>query len=797
MLKHYLLIAWRSLKKNRLFTFLNAIGLASGIAVALLLMLYAKDELSFDKYHSKASLIYRVGLTATFDNKSERWANTPNVTGPAMKAEIPEVEEQARLLYHDYGKTAFVNTADKKFSEKKLYWADGSLFKIFDIKFLRGNPAEALNDPKKIVLSKSTAYKYFGKEDPIGKLVKVDNKYELEVSGVYEDFPGNSTIDAELIGSFSAIEWANKNLVWSNASYETYILVKPNSSPASIEQKLKQIVDKNVAKNDQWFSFWLQPLTDIHLGSGDITNSSTTRVGDASQVKILIILAIVVLLIASINYMNLATARSQMRFKEVSINKTVGASKFQLAGRFYLETALLLLIAIFISIGILAAGLPLFNRLAEKSLSFNSIFSVDVIGGLLIMAVLIILIAGSYPAFYLSSFRPKELLHTTFRKSSGAGLFRRSLVVVQFVASVVLIISTVIFFQQLKFIQNKKLGYEPTQVVAITTAAAQNALEIESLINAYKSHSTVVDVCRAQTYPGNGGSGRTIYRPDNLDKGAFIRTNRVTSEFVKVLGLKLLAGNTLPAIKSDKDTTVQVVLNKEAVDFMGYTPEQAIGKEATNLFWEKRTIIVGVVDNFHFESFHKPIGAYGFHNNDSEWRPYLLVKTTTANLSKTMEQLESVFRKQVPNSAFEFTFIDQFLNTLYKKEQNTAQVVLVFSGLAILIACLGLFGLASFTAEQRTKEIGIRKVLGASLQNVVGLLSKDFLKLVLIASLIAVPVAWYMMQEWLKDFAYRVQLSWWVFAIAVLAALFVALITVSFQAIKAAVSNPVNSLRSE
>ncbi len=419
------------------------------------------------------------------------------------------------------------------------------------------------------------------------------------------------------------------------------------------------------------------------------------------------------------------------------------------------------------------------------------------IGGLLITTLLITLIAGSYPAFYLSSFRPKELLHTTFRKSSGAGLFRRSLVVVQFVASVVLIISTVIFFQQLKYIQNKKLGYEPTQVVAITTAAAQNAQEIESLINAYKSYSTVVDVCRAQTYPGNGGSGRTIYRPDDLDKGAFIRTNRVTSEFIKVLGLKLLAGSTLPSVRSEKDTTVQVVLNKEAVDFMGYTPEQAIGKEAKNLFWEKTTIIVGVVDNFHFESFHKPIAAYGFHNNDSEWRPYLLVKTTTSNLNKTMEQLESIFKKQVPNSAFEFTFIDQFLNTLYKKERNTAQVVLVFSGLAILIASLGLFGLAAFTAEQRTKEIGIRKVLGASLQNVVGLLSKDFLKLVLIASVIAVPVAWYMMQEWLKDFAYRVQLSWWVFAIAVLAALFVALITVSFQAIKAAVANPVKSLKTE
>jgi len=797
MFKQYLLVAWRSLKKNRLFTFLNAIGLASGIAVALLLMLYAKDELSFDKYNSKADRIYRVNLTATFDNKSEKWANTPNVTGPAFKDGIPEIEEQTRLLYHEYGRTAFVNSDENKFAEKKLYWADGSLFKIFDIKLLKGNPATALVDPNKIVMSQSSARKYFGNNDPIGKILKIDNKYDLEVTGVYEDFPGNSTIDADLIGSFSSVKWANKSLVWSNASFETYILTKPNSSQASIERKMKQILDKNVPVKEQWFSFWLQPLTDIHLGSGDITNTSTKRVGDASQVKILIILAIVVLLIASINYMNLATARSQMRFKEVSINKTVGAGVWHLAGRFYLETALLLVIAIVIAIGLLAVGIPLFNQIADKTITFRNIFSADVITGLLLMAFVITLIAGSYPAFYLSSFRPKELLHTTFRKSSGAGLLRRSLVVIQFVASVVLIISTVIFFQQLKYIQNKKLGYEPTQVVAITTAAAQNKEQIESLMNAYRSQSTVIDVCRAQAYPGIGGSGRTITRPDNSDKGAFIITNRISPEFTKVLGLKLLAGTTLPKVKAEKDSTVQIVLNKEAVDFLGYTPEQAIGKEAKDLFWQTKTIIVGVVDNFHFESFHQPIRPYGFHNNDSEWQPFLLVKMNTATLSKTMQQLESVFKQHLPNSAFEFTFLDQFLNTLYRKEQNTAQVVLVFSGLAILIACLGLFGLAAFTAEQKTKEIGIRKVLGASLQNVVGLLSKDFLKLVLIASLIAVPIAWYMMQEWLKDFAYRVHLSWWVFAIAVLSSLFVALITVSFQAIKAAIANPVKSLRSE
>ncbi|MVM30787.1 FtsX-like permease family protein [Spirosoma sp. HMF4905] len=801
MLTNYLKIAWRGLLKNRLFTFLNLVGLATGLAVALLLMLYVKDELQFDKYHTNADRIYRVKATVSFDGKTMKWANSPNAVGPAMKADIPNIEQQVRLLRHDFGQTAFVNSGDKKFAEKNLYWADGTLFDIFDIDLIKGNPKTALDGPHKVVLSQATADRYFGAENPIGKILNVDNKDTLEVTGVYANFPGTSTLDADMIGSFSSVRWA-QHPSWSNASFETYLLLSPQANPAQIEQQMSVVLNKNVPKSDQYFTLSLQPLTDIHLHSADITNANTTRIGDFQQVKILLILAIVILLIASINYMNLATAKAQIRFREVGVIKTVGASMRHLVTRFYLETGLMMSLALALSVGLVALSLPIFNQLTGKQLPFQALLSPEVVGGLLLIGLIITLIAGSYPAFYLSSFSPKYLLSTTFRNQSGAGLFRRSLVVIQFTASVVLMVSTFIFYQQLQFIQSQKLGYEPTQVLAIMTSAAKDKTQIDALMNDYRSLSNVVDVCRAQTFPGYGGSGRTLSKSDNpngnnASDGMAIRTNRVGNEFINVLGLKLLAGHTLPAIKDPKDTTVQVVLNKTAVDYLGYTPEKALGQKAHNLFGWDRAEIVGIVEDFHFESLHVPIGAYAFHNGDTEGRPYLLIKTKTAHLPATMRQLESVFQKDMPDSAFEFTFLDDFLNTLYRSEQRTAQVVLVFSGLAILIACLGLFGLAAFTAEQRTKEIGVRKVLGASVFSIVGLLSKDFLKLVVVAILIASPLAWYTMHQWLQDFAYKIDIEWWMFVVAGLLAVGVALLTVSFQSIKAALMNPVKSLRSE
>ncbi len=798
MLRNYFKIAWRSLVKNRLFTLLNGLGLAVGLAVALLLLLYAKDELAFDRFHRNADRIYRVGLTATFDGKSMKWGNAPNVVGPTMNAQIPDVQAQVRLLRHNFGQTAFVSTTNRQFAEKTLYWADSSLFSVFDVPLVLGNAATALAGPDRVVLSQSAAQRYFGAENPLGKVLDVDHNLHLEVTGVFADFPTTSTLDADLIGSFASVKWASNptNQSWSNASFETYLLLHPQANIPAVERQMAAIVVKNVKKEDRWYALWLQPLTDVHLHSADLTNTNTTRVGDAKQVNILLILAVVVLAIACINYMNLATAQAQVRSKEVGINKAVGATRAQLVGRFYAETVLVVGGAILLSLVFVAVGLPFFNNLAGKTLAFSALLTSGMVLSLLGLGVAIALLAGLYPAVQLSAFSPRHLLNATFRRHSREGWLRRTLVVAQFTASLVLMISTLIFYRQLQFIQQRKLGYEPSQVVAITTAAAQNAAQIDALTNAYRNLSAVESVCRAQVYPGMGGSGRSISKPNDKKSSTFINTNRVGPEFVQTLGLKLLAGRTLPTTaKAPTDSTVQVVLNKTAVAFLGYTPEQAIGKKAPDVF--EHTEIVGVVDDFHFLSLHQPIGAYAFHNADTENRPFLLVKIQTRNLPETMRQLEATYRKTVLNSAFEFTFLDQFLDGLYRAEQRTARVVLVFAGLAILIACLGLFGLATFTAEQRTKEIGVRKVLGASVPSIVALLSKDFLKLVIVALVVASPLAWWAMTGWLRGFAYKIDVEWWVFALTGLLAVVVALVTVSFQSVKAALMNPVKSLRSE
>ncbi|TAE26202.1 MAG: FtsX-like permease family protein [Cytophagales bacterium] len=797
MIRNYLKIAWRSLQKNRLFTLLNGLGLAIGLAVALLLLLYARDETAFDRHHQHADRIARVTLAATFDGKTERWGNAPNVVGPTMKTQLPNVENQVRFMRHKFGQTAFVHSGEARFTEKNLYWADSTLFSVFDVPLLMGNPKTALVGPNRVIVSQSAAKRYFGTENPLGKVLDVDRSNQLEVTGVYADFPGTSTLDADLIGSFASVGWASDptNQSWSNASFETYVLLKPQTDLANLERQLAGLVLKNVPEQNRFYTLHLQPLPAIHLHSADIKNTSFTRVGDARQVSILYGLALIILVIASINYMNLATAQAQTRSKEVGINKVVGATRIQLIGRFYAETALIVCGAVLLSIGLVVLALPWLNTLVEKQLTLTALFNTEMVLNLLGLAVGIVLLAGLYPALILSGFSAQNLLTASLRATTGGGGLRRSLVVTQFVASLVLAICTLFFYQQLQFIQQRKLGYEPTQVVAVTTATVQSKEQMDRLKNDFEALSTVDNVCRAQAFPGRDGSGRSLTKPLDSKATTYITSNRVTSTFVDVLSLKLLAGTTLPVNKDAKDTTVQVVLNKTAVDFLGYTPAQAIGKIAPGVF-NNSAQIVGVVADFHFESLHQPIKAYAFHNADTEDRPFMLVKTRTQNLPETMRQLEAVYQKSLPDSAFEFTFLDQHLNSLYRSEQRTATIVLIFAGLAIFIACLGLFGLATFTTEQRTKEIGVRKVLGASVASIVTLLSKDFLRLVVIAILIASPLAWYAMTRWLEGFAYKVNLAWWVFAGAGLLAVVVALLTVSFQSVRAALKNPVKSLRS-
>jgi putative ABC transport system permease protein len=647
------------------------------------------------------------------------------------------------------------------------------------------------------MLSQRAAKKYFGVADPIGKVLVVDNSINLEVTGIYHDFPLNSFLQAELIASFSS-NWfgQDRNQSWGNASFDTFFLLHANTSKEAVDTKIEAMLAKNIEKDNRWFTIALQPLLAIRLFSGELNTTFDRRpYGDFNQVKILMALAGLIILIAAVNYMNLTTAQSQRRNKEVGIAKTLGATYRQMNIKFYAEAALFVTAAMILSLTVFTFLLPLFNSISGKEITMDFINTSWFWVGFAAIWFTLTLLAGFYPAMYLSSFSPK----TTLQKSSASGgqaTIRKGLVVFQFAISIALIICSIGFYKQMNFIRDKKLGYEPEQVIAVMVSAAKDRDQVITVKTAFESLSDVVSVARSQSYPGTGTSMRSISSEGETGDGSPLLTARASTEVLKTLTIKLLAGKSLPEIKDAKDTTVQVVVNKSTVDYLGLSPEEAIGKKVQIQGFGGPTEVVGVTDDFHFTSLHQKISPFCFHNAPTESLTYLLVKVNTRNLVATVKQLENTFSKTIP-AAFEYSFLDERLNNLYQAEQNLSLIVMLFAGLAIFVACLGLYALAAFTAEQKTKEIGIRKVMGASVLQLISMLSKDFLRLVLIAFVIGIPVSYLLMDKWLESFAYRTNLGIGIFALAGFIGLVIAWFTVSIESFKAASNNPVKSLRSE
>ena len=793
MFKNYLKIAWRNLKVNRLFSAINVLGLSIGLAMTLTLFIFIRHEQSFDDMYSNADNIQRVLLHTDGDNGQEIWATVPPSLGPTMMTDVANVEYAARTLKNDFGGTASLRVLDQNFTEKDLFWVDAELLNIFDISFIKGQAKGALDRPNTAVLSETSAEKYFGAIDPIGKTFTVDGKYELEVTGVYKDFPNNSTLDCNIMAS-GITTWFFKNPSWYNASFETYCLLKPNTDLASTELQLQEMLNKNMEKENQWYTFSLQPMKKVHLYSAGYDNAYANRIGDIKEVRNLSYLALLILLIASINYMNLTTARSQKRSKEVGISKTLGSSSGSLLFRFYMETGLVTLISLIIGVLLTFTALPIFNSVTGQELSTDSLLNVEFFISLFVLWLVVTLISGSYPALYLSQFKPSIVLKSSIVQSKGNVLIRKGLVVFQFAASVVLIVGVLMISKQMEFIRNQKLGFNAENVVAISINGLKGSEKKEALVSELKGLSNVSAVSLAQGFPGMEVSGRSLSRNEDDKEKLNIQTNVTDASVIDVLQLKLLAGRTLPSFKQEKDTLVEVVLNRKAVEYLGYSPEEAIGKK---VHISVPNTIVGVVDDFNFASLHEPIGAYAFHNNTGEGKSFALVRYNAAGNSSTINQLETIFKAVAPNAAFNYSFLDNNLQNLYVRERRAAKVGIIFSVLAIFIACLGLFGLAAFVGEQRKKEIGIRKVLGASIIGITQMLSKDFVKLVFIAMLIAFPIAYWLMDRWLSNFAFHIDMSYSVFVIAGISALVIALVTVSFQSVRSALSNPVKSLRSE
>lgn len=797
MIKNYIKIAWRNLWKNKSATTINLVGLITGMSCCLLMVLYIQHELSYDKFQENGDRIARVIMEYRIGDTEPRKGNyTSTKVLPAFKRQFPEVESGVRMS----GGNALVKVSDDLYNETRFLFADSTFFSVFSSFPLKeGTPEDVLNAPNKVVLSAATAKRYFKDADPVGKTIQVGpSQMDYLVSGVAEDCPSNSQIKFDFLASFSSLGPAQEETYW-NANYTTYLLLNDPSSFVPLQQKISAFMKQEMASETSVsLNFELEPYTRVHLYSphdGFEPTSNIMYLYIAGGVVLLI------LLIACFTYINLSTARSLERAKEVGIRKVAGAYRHQLFGQFIGESALLTTLALLLSIGVVGLALPAFNALAGRSLAFTALFQPAIIASMVAMVLCISLLAGSYPAFVLSGFQSIRVLKGAFHRTGSGVWLKQSLIVFQFVISVFLIIATLIMQGQLQYIQQKKLGYDREHVVILR--ADQKILEKMELVKAeLKQHPNVLATSFAYETPVNIRGGYSMYSGNMTPEQAVaVTANPIDEEYIRATGLELIAGEDLTmqdikdaAPKDDSKSYFHYILNESAARQMGWSAEEAIGKR---LFLDpsRPGEVKGVVRDFHFASLHTPIEPLVLFPGG--WSNTLIIKTTGNNLAGTLSFLEAKWRELAPHRPFSYQFMDEAYTDLYASELRIGKVFQTFALITILLACLGLFGLSAYTVQQKRKEIGIRKVLGASVSGIVALLSKDFVKLVLIAVIIASPIAWWAMNNWLEDFAYRIDIAWWMFGIAGILAVGIALFTISWQAVQAATSNPVDSLRDE
>ncbi len=805
MLKNYLKIALRNLLKFKVYSFINILGLAIGIAACTMILIYIDDELSFDKFNHKADQIYRVHTIGNIAGNKINIAVSPAPLGETLVRDYPEVLQATRILPNP---TMLIRYKDNVFNEPRFYWADSTIFDVFTIPFIEGDPKTALAQPHTVVLTQTLAKKYFGSEDPMNKIMTFEDGTPYTVKGVVKDCPQNSHFHYDMFASIASLGLDKNQQIWLSNNFITYIVVRKGTSESSLQKKLQQFVVKYAgpdllrllgtsykdfrrAGND--YEFELQPLTSIHLHSH--LDYELEPNSDIKYVYIFSIIAFFILIIACINFMNLSTARSQMRSKEVGIRKVLGSNKSQLIKQFLAESILMTFFAALLAIALVEVFLPSFGRLAGKDLHISFFDNVVTLPSLVLAVLVVGLLAGSYPALYLSSFRPVAVLKGKLNGLGGSWL-RNGLVVFQFSVSIILFIGTFVVYQQLKFVQEKDLGFNREHVLVINRAwALEN--KATTFKNELMNNPHIIGASNSDNMPGRNFD-QTVFRPESSQslQQYVLATMSTDYDFAKIMGLKLAEGRYFS--RDNSTDTLALVLNETAVRTLGLKDplNQRVLHPRRSPTDNTPYKVIGILKDFNFESLHQKIRPLAIFLNTGQ-TAYLPVRIRAADLTVTVSFIQSEWKKFVPNKPFEYFFLDDDFNNLYKSEQKTGEIFTAFSILAIFIACLGLFGLAAFTAERRTKEIGIRKVLGASISTVVFLLSKDFTKWILIANLIAWPIAFYFMNNWLENFAYRTNLNVGIFILAGLLALLIALITVSYQAIKVAVANPVKALRTE
>lgn len=802
MIKNYLKTAWRNLLQNRTTSLISIAGLAVGICCFLLLTTYLINELRYDRFHQKAGNIVRI----TYSHKSPDYnetsttALTPTAAVPVFTQQLSEVANGVRIVNYSDMRPAIVQFGDKIFKEKHVLMADESFFKIFSFKFISGDAATTLGNPSSIVITASTAIKYFGTDNAIGKILKVDQKNNMMVTGVVEDVPEYSQIKFDMIGSYAMMP-RSLTRQWDSANDYSYLLLKPGADRAVAEKKINTILDGLFNKNARtgektWYT--LEPLTSVHLYS---TAGGLEPAGNIKYIYILGIVAVILLVLACVNFLNLVTARSAERSKEIGVRKVMGAQRKQLFFQFITEAGIITLVSLAAGVAFAELSFASFSDFSGQALSFGTWNISWLISAVLGLFFIVTLLAGTYPSLYLSAFKPVVILKSKSTGAAGGNTLRKSLVVFQFVVSVFFIISTLIAGSQLRYMQNLNTGMDRSQVMVLDIGGMPYD-KLEPFKNAMAQQPGVTGSTASYNSPVNVRGGYSINVADgkNSDFNLPVTATPVERSFIKTMGMTLVAGRDLDlgdeqqVQQPDSLRKFSFILNETAVAAMGWKPAQAIGKRI-GLNGRMGTV-KAVAKDFNFRSLHDKIEPLVVFP-EYDWFGKLLVKTNGKNTANTIATAEAQWHKFYPNSPFEYHFLDQEFEEMYKTDQRTGAILKAFTMVTIFISCLGLFGLAVFSTRQRIKEIGIRKVLGANVMSIVGLISSDFLKLVLIAVVISSPLAWYAMTRWLQDFAFRIDISWWVFALAGGMAVIIAFITVGYQSFKAALSNPVKSLRSE
>ncbi len=805
MLKNYFKIAWRNIIRHKAYSGINIFGLAIGIAACLLILQYVSFELSYENFHTNKSRIYRIQQDR-FDNGklSTQWAAGAYAAGNSFKEAIPDITDYVKVLRRGEVVTEIDNQPVKI---KSMFYASSSFFQIFSYPLLLGDKNTALKEPFTVALSETTAKNIYGTTNVVGRILRLNRRNDYTVTAVFKDAPVNTQIKPNIILSYATfIKNAGPNnnpeTAWLWDGCLTYVLLREGADPAAVEKKFAPIVEKAVGpelkKLNAAVSYHLQPLQSIHLYSHYMNEPEAN--GDGKTTYLLAGIALFIVLIAWVNYVNLATARAITRAREVGIRKAIGSQRRQLMVQFLSESALLNGMALLLALIIVVIAIPGFNRITGQQLSFSLFADGNFWLALASLFVLGVLFSGLYPAFILSGFKPIDVLKGKMHSTGQNGLLRKSLVVFQFAASLFLLIGTVVVYQQIQFMREQSLGIDVAQTLVVTPPVvgidSTYPQRMTTFKEALKQQSSISHIAISSSIPGeavgwNAGGIKLVGTDESTQKQ--YRVIGMDHDYINTYGLKMIAGRAFSKAFGSDDSAV--VFNRKGIEQLGFNqPADAIGKRID--FWGNRYTIVGVTENFHQQSLREIFEPLIFRLVPGI-SGYLSIKTSAGNVSQAVTQVKSAWNKFFPGNTFEYYFLDEHFDDQYKADQRFGKVFGLFTGLAILVGCLGLFGLASFTTLQRTKEIGIRKVLGASVMGILQLLYREFILLLVIAFFIAMPVAWWAMYQWLQDYAFRVNLQWTYFLFPFLTIILIALVTVSFQSVKAALANPVKSLRTE